>query len=98
MLKLLQVIFRYNFKDDFKTVKLSSTQLGTTQPQLVTVTVNITVTVTTPLVEMNQAIIFLAVETNLLVLKFVLEPTNPPTNPDTAFKMVLPDARGQDLI
>ena len=35
MLRLLQVIFRDSFKDDFKTTKLNSTQLGTTQPQLV---------------------------------------------------------------
>ena len=36
MFRLLQVIFRVNFKDDFKTTILNSTQLGTTQPQLVT--------------------------------------------------------------
>ena len=36
-------------------------ELGTAQPQLVTVTV--TVTVTTPLVELNQAIIKLVIET-----------------------------------
>ena len=35
MFRLLQVIFRVNFKDDFKTTILNSTQLGTTQPQLV---------------------------------------------------------------
>ena len=35
MLRLLQVFFRDNFKDDFKTTILNSTQLGTTQPQLV---------------------------------------------------------------
>ena len=28
-------MFRNNFKHDFKTTKLNSTQLGTTQPQLV---------------------------------------------------------------
>ena len=33
--RLIQVIFRDNFKHDFNTTKLSSTQLGTTQPQLV---------------------------------------------------------------
>ena len=31
----LKVIFRDDLKDDFKTTKLISTQLGTTQPQLV---------------------------------------------------------------
>ena len=35
MFRLLQVIFRDNFKDDFKTTILNSTQLGTTKPQLV---------------------------------------------------------------
>ena len=33
--RLIQVIFRGNFKHGFNTTKLSSTQLGTTQPQLV---------------------------------------------------------------
>ena len=35
MLRLLQVMLRDHFKDDFKTTILNSTQLGTTQPQLV---------------------------------------------------------------
>ena len=35
MVGLLQDIFRDNFKDYFKATKLISTQLGTTQPQLV---------------------------------------------------------------
>ena len=39
MFRLLQVIFRDNFKDYFKTTKLISTQLGTTQPQLVSFSV-----------------------------------------------------------
>ena len=30
-------LFQDNFKDDFTSVKLSSTQLGTTQPQLVSI-------------------------------------------------------------
>ena len=33
--RLIQVIFRDNFNNDYNTTKLSSTQLGTTQPQLV---------------------------------------------------------------
>ena len=37
MFRLFQIIFRNNFKDDFKITKLSSTQLGTTQAQLVVV-------------------------------------------------------------
>ena len=35
MLRLLEVMFRNNFKHDFKTTKLNSAQLGTTQPKLV---------------------------------------------------------------
>ena len=36
MLRLLQNNFKDNFKDDFSTTKHNFTQLGTTQPQLVT--------------------------------------------------------------
>ena len=45
MFRLLQVIFRVNFKDDFKTTILNSTQLGTTQPQLVSAFVEVLIEV-----------------------------------------------------
>ena len=47
MFRLLQVIFRDNFKDDFQTTILNSTQLGTTQPQLVTFVAILTIAMST---------------------------------------------------